>query len=155
MSFDISFLVNPRAVFISAAESKTAILEQIAAQFESVYGVDSGSVFELMQEREALGSTGFGGGAAIPHARLSGVSRPIAVLMRLTAPVDYDAVDDLPVDLVFGLISPQNAGTAHLQALASISRLVRDEEMHDALTAATDSEEIYAILANATDRDVA
>jgi PTS system nitrogen regulatory IIA component len=92
---------------------------------------------------------------AIPHARIEGLKRPVAALLKLEHAVDFAAADDLPVDLVFGLLSPADAGATHLHALAAISRLVRDETMHEALVEATDAEALYALLTNATDRDAA
>ncbi len=112
-------------------------------------------MLERLEEREALGSTGFGRGVAIPHARVPGLKRPVAALLRLKEPVDFAAADGLPVDLVFGLLSPENAGVTHLHALAAISRVVRDERTHDALMEARDAQTLYALLANATDRDAA
>jgi PTS system nitrogen regulatory IIA component len=92
---------------------------------------------------------------AIPHARLPGLTRPVAVFLRLEAPVGFDAADGMPVDLVFGLLSPEAAGAAHLHALAAISRMMRDEAMHTALSDAPGAEALYALLANVIDRDAA
>lgn len=108
-----------------------------------------------IQDRERLGSTGFGRGVAIPHARVPGLSRPVAAFLRLSDPVAFEAADDMPVDLVFGLLSPENAGAAHLHALAAISRLMRDERMHTALIQAPSDEAIYGLLSNVIDRDAA
>jgi PTS system nitrogen regulatory IIA component len=108
-----------------------------------------------IEEREKLGSTGFGRGVAIPHVRIAGVNRPVAAFLRLEAPVMFDAADAMPVDLVFGLLSPEQAGAAHLHALAAISRTMRDERMHAALTNAADAEVIYGLLYNVIDRDAA
>jgi PTS system nitrogen regulatory IIA component len=108
-----------------------------------------------LQEREALGSTGFGRGVALPHARIDGLGRPVAALLKLAAPVDFGAADKMPVDLVIGLLSPINAGAAHLQSLAALSRMVRDDVMHRALSEAEDTETLYALLTNAADRDAA
>src|SRR3546814_9254374 len=85
-------------------------------------------VLDRLEERERLGSTGFGRGVAIPHARCPAINRPVVVLLRLEDPVDFAAADGMPVDLVFGLLSPANAGATHLHALAALSRLVRSEE---------------------------
>jgi len=112
-------------------------------------------VLEYLDEREKLGSTGFGRGVAIPHARIPGLSRPVAALLKLNHPADFQAADGLPVDLVFGLLSPENSGVGHLHALAAISRLVRDEHIHDALSDAPDEEAIYGLLTNVSDRNVA
>jgi PTS system nitrogen regulatory IIA component len=106
-------------------------------------------------EREQLGSTGFGRNVAIPHARIAGLTRPVAAVIRLDAPVEFEAADGMPVDLVFGLLSPDGAGATHLQALAAISRMMRDERMHAALIAAPGPEALYSLLSNVIDRDAA
>ena len=149
------FLLDPAAVAIVDATSKDAIFEQLAVLFAESYGVEATKVLEGLQEREALGSTGFGRGVAIPHARIEGLRRPVAALLKLSDPVDFAAADGLPVDLVFGLVSPENSGVGHLHALAAISRLVRDERVHEALSEAPDAEALYGLLTNATDRDAA
>jgi PTS system nitrogen regulatory IIA component len=152
---NVNFNLLPEAVATARLESKQQVLERVSAQFQSVYGLDRDAVLESFEEREALGSTGFGRGVAIPHARSEKVSRPKVVLLRLEAPVDFDAADGMPVDLVFGLISPANAGATHLHALAAISRMVRDEAMHEALIDAPDPQALYALLSNQFDRDAA
>lgn len=149
------FTILPDAVGIIRAETKQQILEQLAGCFAEVYQLDRTNVLEHLEERERLGSTGFGRGVAIPHARLPGVKRPVAVLLRLDEPVDFAAADAMPVELVFGLLSPENAGAGHLHALAAISRIVRDERMHEALMEARGPDALYALLANATGRDAA
>lgn len=152
---DANFRILPDAVGVIDAVSKQEILGAAAERFALVYGVDRASVLESLEEREALGSTGFGRGVAIPHARIDGINRPVAVLLKLTEAVDFGAADGMDVDLVFGLLSPVNAGASHLHALAAISRIVRDEATHSAITEAPNAETIYALLTNATDRDVA
>ena len=149
------FHFPPEAVITIAAESKAEIFALLADQFAAVHGLDAGAVLEALEEREKLGSTGFGRGVAIPHARLDSISRPVAVLLRLDAPCEFDAADGMPVDLVFGLLSPTNAGATHLHALAAISRLVRDDEAHRQLTEAPSAEALYALITNAADRDAA
>ena len=149
------FLLDPAAVAIVDVTSKDAIFDQLAALFAESYGVEATKVLEGLQEREALGSTGFGRGVAIPHARIEGLRRPVAALLKLSDPVDFAAADGLPVDLVFGLVSPENSGVGHLHALAAISRLVRDERIHEALNEAPDAEVLYGLISNATDRDAA
>lgn len=149
------FNLLPEAVDTITADSKQAILEQLAARFAGVYGLDSVLVLERIEEREKLGSTGFGRGVAIPHARIPDLGRPVAAFFRLTQPVAFDAADGMPVDLVFGLLSPEAAGAAHLHALAAISRMMRDERMHAALGEAPGAEALYALLANVIDRDAA
>lgn len=149
------FLFPPEAVASVAAGSKADIMALLADHLAATYGLDSAMVLEGLEEREKLGSTGFGRGVALPHARIEGLSRPVAALLRLDAPSEFDAADGMPVDLVFGLLSPVNAGATHLHALAAISRLVRDEDMHRQLVEAPDGEALYALITNAVDRDAA
>ncbi len=152
---DVLFTLLPEAVATISAEGKPAILRALAGRFADVYGLDADVVQAEIETREALGSTGFGRGVAIPHARIAGIARPVAAFLRLDAPVMFDAADAMPIDIVFGLLSPENAGATHLHALAAISRLMRDERMHTALTQATNAEEIYGLLCNVIDRDAA
>ena len=150
-----NFVLKPESVTLESAGSKGEILEKLAGVFASAFTLDAAVVLEQLQERECLGSTGFGRGIAIPHARMSGINRPLVALLKLDKAADFDAADGLPVDLVFGLLSPENCGATHLHALAEISRLARDERMHEALSDAPDAEALYALLTNVTDRDAA
>lgn len=152
---DVNFTLQPEAVGTIAVDSKQAVLQTLADRFAGVYGLNAGEVLEGIEERERLGSTGFGRGVAIPHARISGLQRPVSVFLRLDVPVDFNAADGLPVDVVFGLLSPEAAGATHLQALASISRLMRDEAMHQAIVRAPGAEAIFGLLSNVVDRDAA
>lgn len=149
------FTLSPEAVGTAAATSKKAILDHLSDRFAEVYGLDRDTVRAQIDEREQLGSTGFGRGVAIPHARIVGLNRPVAAFLRLDAPVDFDSADGVPVDLVFGLLSPEQAGAAHLHALAAISRMVRDERMHSSLVEASGPEVLYGLLCNVIDRDAA
>lgn len=151
----VIFTLLPEAVATIRADDKPAILELLAKRFGEVYDLDPLLVRERIEERERLGSTGFGRGVAIPHARIDGLARPVAVFLRLEAPVAFDAADGMPVDLVFGLLSPEQAGAAHLHALAAISRLMRDERMHRSLVEAPGTEALYGLLCNVIDRDAA
>jgi nitrogen PTS system EIIA component len=152
---DAIYTLLPDAVAVVRADGKRDILTALAGVFARAYELDTDTVFDSLDEREKLGSTGFGRGVAIPHARIEGLKRPVAALLKLEHAVDFAAADDMPVDLVFGLLSPPDAGATHLHALAAISRLVRDETMHEALAEAADAEALYALLTNATDRDAA
>lgn len=152
---NVHFKLLPTAVFTAGLVSKQTILEALADRFASVYGADREQVLESLAEREALGSTGFGRGVAIPHARITDLRRPVATLLRLEEPVDFAAADGMPVELVFGLLSPANAGASHLQALAAISRIVRDDATHRALLETSDGEALFALLTNHLDRDAA
>lgn len=149
------FSMKPEAVAIIDAADKQAILEQLSRTFAASWNLDAAQVLEQLEERERLGSTGFGRGVAIPHARIAGISRPVAVLLKLRHPADFAAADGLPVDIVIGLLSPENSGATHLHALAAISRLMRDERVHEAMSDAPDAEALYSLLTNATDRDAA
>lgn len=149
------FVLLPEAVKTVAADSKDIILDTLAELFSQVYGLDRTRVLDRVVEREGLGSTGFGRRIAIPHARMPDLTRPVAAFMRLTSPVEFDSADGMPVDLVFGLLSPEGAGATHLHALAAISRMMRDERMHTALLAAPSSEALYSLLSNVIDRDAA
>jgi PTS system nitrogen regulatory IIA component len=149
------FTLDPQAVRVMRADTKQQILVDLAACFASVYALDADTVIDGIEEREKLGSTGFGRGVAIPHARIDGLERPVAAFFRLAEPVEFASADGMPVDCVFGLLSPSQAGASHLQALAAISRLMRDERMHERLVAAPDAEALFGLLVNVIDRDAA
>lgn len=151
----VCFKLLPEAVATACLDSKQQVLECVAQLFETHYGIDSGAALDGLEEREALGSTGFGRGVAMPHARLNHVNRPTVVALRLENPVEFDAADAMPVDLVFGMLSPENAGATHLHALAALSRLVRDDETHQALSDAPNCEALFALLSNQLERDAA
>jgi PTS system nitrogen regulatory IIA component len=154
-AMDANFTLKPEAVTTTEAGSKSAILSQLADRFADVYELGRDLVLDRLEQREALGSTGFGRGVAIPHARIPGLRRSVAVFLRLEASVDFNSVDGIPVDLVFGLLSPENSGAAHLHALAAISRMMRDERMHEMLVEATGAEALYGLLNHVSDRDAA
>lgn len=149
------FTLLPDAVIMATADSKDIILERLAALFSTVYDLDRDMVLQRLVEREQLGSTGFGRRVAIPHARMPELARPVAAVMRLESAVEFDSADGMPVDLVFGLLSPEGAGVAHLHALAAISRMMRDERMHGAMVTASGPEALYSLVSNVIDRDAA
>lgn len=151
----IRITVRPEAVLVADLDTKQEALEQLAERFHAVYGLDRAAVFAGLEQREALGSTGFGRGVAIPHCRDARLHRPTAALVKLTKACDFGAADAVPVSLVFGLVSPENAGAAHLHALAAISRLSRDDVMLQALNDADDAEALFALLTNQFLRDAA
>ncbi|MGB3797398.1 MAG: PTS sugar transporter subunit IIA [Alteraurantiacibacter sp.] len=152
---DSIFLMKPESVCVTQAEGKDDILRRLSDLFAEAFELDAAAVLDNLEEREKLGSTGFGRGVAIPHARMPEMTSPVAALMKLERPVAFAAADGLPVSLVFGLLSPAASGATHLHALAAISRLVRDERVNDALCDATDREALYSVLTNAMDRDAA
>jgi nitrogen PTS system EIIA component len=149
------FQLDAAAVETTAATRKDRVLEALAERFAAVYGADKALVLERIEERERLGSTGFGRGVAVPHARIAGLAAPVAAFLRLETPVDFNAADAMPVSLVFGLLSPEQGGAAHLQALAAITRMMRDERMRASLAGAPDAEALYGLLCNVIDRDAA
>ena len=149
------FSIKPEAVAIIEAADKQTILASLSRIFADSWDLDPALVLERLEERENLGSTGFGRGVAMPHARYPDLSRPVTALVKLRQPAGFDAADGLPVDLVFGLLSPEHSGVTHLHALAAISRMMRDERIHDALSDAPDEDALYSLLANVSDRDAA
>lgn len=151
----LSGLVNGAVAADVACASKSDLLSRLATRAAESYSLDQTAILEGLEERERLGPTGFGGGTAIPHCKLTGIDKPVAVFVRLAKPVDYDAVDDEAVDLVCALISPAQEGAAHLRALAEVSRLFRDEKYCSRLRGAADSDALYALLAMSEERDAA
>lgn len=127
------------------AHCKRDVLAALAARASELIGTPAEAIRATLQEREQLGSTGVGKGVAIPHGKIDGLGRVVGVLARLETPVDFDAVDDQPVDIVFLLLAPTNASAAHLKALARVSRLLRDEDARQALRGAETAEALFAI----------
>lgn len=152
---DFNIAIVPDAVALADVSSSEQILEQLSQLYARVYDLSAPDVLDGLEQREALGSTGFGRGVAIPHCRSGEVNRPTMAVLKLSQPVDFKAADAMPVSLVFGLVSPENAGATHLHALAAISRMVRDEGMLSALSEAPDAEALFAVLTNQFLRDAA
>jgi PTS system nitrogen regulatory IIA component len=121
-------------------------VQSLAERVAAVANIDERVVFDAVWERENLGSTGYGEGVAFPHARIEGLDRVCGLFARLDEPVDFDALDGKPVDLVFMLISPENSGADHLTALAALSRILKTEGSCEKLRKARSVEELYAIL---------
>lgn len=133
-------------VLLEKAESKRELLQILSQKLAAVSGVDERALFDVVWERESLGSTGFGNGAAMPHGRIPELNRLYGVFAKLAQPLEFDAADNQPVDLVFMLLSPENSGADHLTALAKISCLLKDEEKRRRLREATDVQSIRGIL---------
>ncbi len=152
---DVNLRLLPEAVASARLETRQEVLSRIAEMFSDVHGLNRADILERLEEREALGSTGFGRAVAIPHCRSSEVKRPTVVLLRLEQPVDFAAADAMPVSLIFGLVSPEDAGATHLHALATISRLMRDDAILDAVLEAPDADALYSVLTNQFLRDAA
>jgi PTS system nitrogen regulatory IIA component len=135
--------------------NKRSLLQQLANLGAQRLSLDSATVLASLNEREQLGSTGFGHGVAIPHARIDGLERIYGLFARLGEPVDYKAIDGKPVDLVFLLLSPMDAGADHLKALASISRVTRDAATLERLRGARSRDALAALLMGADELDAA
>lgn len=149
-------LVYPAAVKAHVSlESRKAAFAYFGDLASRTLGLDAGQVSEALMERERLGSTGFGRGIALPHAKLEGLSGVRGLFVQLHRPIDFAAVDGLPVDLFFVLLSPLDAGADHLKALASASRMLRSEAMADRLRGAKSDAALYALLADSEARDAA
>lgn len=152
----IHYHLDPRAVAIGeAVDRKEALFERIAHLAAEIYGFDAHEAATALLERESLGSTGFGDGTAIPHGRVEAIRRPVAFVVRPGAPLEYGAIDGEPVDLVFALFSPPHAGTAHLHALAEISRLMRDERIREMMRGAENRDILYAVLQDRNEQSAA
>ena len=135
--------------------SKRALLQQLASLASQRLGVDAATILASLNEREQLGSTGFGQGVAIPHGKIEALGRIYCLFARLSEKVDYKAIDDRPVDLVFLLLSPPDAGADHLKALAAVSRVTRHGVTLDRLRGARSRDALAAVLMGADERDAA
>jgi len=156
MTDDLDDLLAPSAVLADLlAPNKKALFQQLAAAAARLTGADARVVVERLVERERLGSTGFGGGIAIPHGKVDGLSGVFGLFARVAQPVDFQAIDGLPVDLVFLLLSPPDAGVEHLKALARVSRRLRDRAFVAKLRGAGSPDALYALFAHADARDAA
>jgi nitrogen PTS system EIIA component len=144
----ISDFLSPSNVMIDvAAADKQKLLQALARKAGSIVDVLPEQLLAELQKREELGSTGVGGGVALPHARFHQVGKPTGMLLRLRKPILFDAVDGEPVDIVFLLLLPEAGDTEQLDALASIARRLRKQEIATALREAHDSHEMYRALA--------
>ncbi len=144
---NISDLLVPEAVILSLkAQNKKQLLQELAARAALQTRLPEKRIFETLFERERLGTTGVGSGIAIPHGRMAGATGITGVFARLEPAIDYEAVDSQPVDLVFMLLAPEDAGADHLKALARVSRLLRNQQAVEKLRTARSAEAIYAIL---------
>jgi PTS system nitrogen regulatory IIA component len=144
---ELGDLIAPEAVFPALkAKSKKQALQELAEKAAGRTGLDARDIFETMLQRERLGSTGVGRGIAIPHGRMAGLKSIVCVFARLEQPVDFEALDNEPVDLIFVLLAPEQAGADHLKALARISRLLREPQTIERLRASQDRAALYAVL---------
>jgi PTS system nitrogen regulatory IIA component len=143
------FIAPEGAIQGLGARDKREALEELSRRAAAALGLDSAAILAPLLAREELGSTGVGGGIAIPHARIPGLSRPFGLLARLARAIDFAAIDERPVDLVCLLLTPASAAGAHLPALACLSRRLREPAVAERLRSARDQAGLYAIFTGA------
>jgi PTS system nitrogen regulatory IIA component len=148
---DIVDLLTPDRVFPHLRSTcKKQALQDLAKKAAEVTGVEERIIFDTLLERERLGTTGVGEGIAIPHGRLPQIDRVHGVFARLDEPIDFESIDDQPVDLIFLLLAPEDAGADHLKALARVSRLLRDPTTCKKLRGSDSRDALYALLTDST-----
>jgi PTS system nitrogen regulatory IIA component len=144
---EISDILTPECVLVSVrATSKKQALQELARHAAQATGLPERAIFDVLVERERLGTTGVGRGIAIPHGKLAELDRLCGVFATLDQPVDFDSVDDQPVDILFLLLAPESAGADHLKALARISRLLRDTALCDRIRAVSRKDDLFKLL---------
>lgn len=149
-------ILQPQALTSGLTVSnKKQLFQRLSEIAANAYGLDAQAIYERLMERERLGSTGFGNGIGIPHAKLDALGQMCAVVAVLEEPVAFDAVDGMPVDVVFALLSPADSGAEHLKTLARVSRYLRDERHLARLRGAGSDEALFALLAGNETRDAA
>lgn len=126
--------------------NKRQLLQELSEKAAKYVNVDDRTIFDALLERENLGSTGFGGGTAVPHARISKLNDIVAVFAKTEKPVNFDSVDGKPIDIAFLLLSPESNGADHLTALAKISRILKNEELCNKIRKEENPEKIYTLL---------
>jgi PTS system nitrogen regulatory IIA component len=140
-------LLQPANVWADfTADSKKQVLTDLAARAAQHLGIGEHDIFNVLWEREKLGTTGVGAGIAIPHGRIEGLTAVTGFFARLATPLSFEAIDHRPVDLVFLLLAPQDAGADHLHALATVSRQLRDPRLCEAVRTAKDAATIYNLM---------
>ncbi len=144
---DIADLITPAAVIPNLrATSKKQALQELAKKAAELTGLAERCIFDVLLEREKLGTTGVGNGIAIPHGKLADMTRLVGLFARLERPIGFDSIDEQPVDLIFLLLAPENAGADHLKALARVSRLLRDKAVCEKLRGTDNADGLYALL---------
>jgi PTS system nitrogen regulatory IIA component len=150
---EISELLTPDCVISNLrVSSKKQALQELAKRAADISGMHERAIFDVLVERERLGTTGVGNGIAIPHGKLPNLERLYGLFARLEKPIDFDSIDEQPVDLIFLLLAPESAGADHLKALARVSRLLRDKNGVKKLRGTDSAEALYAVLTESTAR---
>ena len=153
---EIADLLTARGVVAQLrAGNKRQALQELARRAAAMSELPERRIYDVLNERERLGSTGIGRGVAIPHGKLAELPRPYGIFGRLERPIPFEAIDAQPVDLVFVLLTPLDAGPDHLTALSRISRLLRDEAMCEKLRGASGADALYALLATPSESHAA
>jgi nitrogen PTS system EIIA component len=148
---EIADLITPsRVVAQLRAANKKQALQELAKRAAVMTGIQERMIYDVLIERERLGSTGIGMGIGIPHGRLPDLDTLCGIFARLDRPVPFDAIDDQPVDLIFLLLAPEGAGADHLKALARVSRLLRDRTVCEKLRGTDNADALYALLIDRT-----
>jgi len=135
--------------------SKKQALQELSRIAAKQTGLHERAIFDVVLERERLGSTGVGDGIAIPHGRMAEINQITGLFARLKEPIEFDAVDGHPVDMVFLLLAPETAGADHLKALSRISRLLRDKRICEKLRGAVGADALYALIADQSSKAAA
>ncbi|MER0239774.1 PTS IIA-like nitrogen regulatory protein PtsN [Fulvimarina sp. MAC8] len=149
-------LIEPAAILPGLkATSKRQVLQEMAAKAAELIGRPEREILETILNREKLGSTGVGNGIAIPHGKLADLAQITGIFARLQKPVDFDALDEEPVDLVFLLLAPENSGADHLKALSKVARLLRDPETVNTIRGFQDAGSIYSTMVRSTTQNAA
>lgn len=144
---EITDLISPAAVIPNLrATSKKQALQDLAKKAAEITGLHERAIFDVLLERERLGTTGVGNGIAIPHGKLPAMERLYGLFARLEKPIPFEAIDEQPVDLIFLLLAPESAGADHLKALARVSRLLRDKSVCEKLRGTDNADALYALL---------
>ncbi len=144
---EITDLISPAAVIPNLrATSKKQALQDLAKKAAEITGLHERAIFDVLLERERLGTTGVGNGIAIPHGKLPAMERLYGLFARLEKPIPFESIDEQPVDLIFLLLAPESAGADHLKALARVSRLLRDKSVCEKLRGTDNADALYALL---------
>jgi PTS system nitrogen regulatory IIA component len=145
---DIADILSPQGVFVDlkASTSKRQVLKELAEHAAGLIDVDAQQLLGALMERERLGTTGVGHGIAIPHARLDQLDKVVGLFAKLSEPIDFEALDDQPSDLIFMLLAPNSADADSLKALARVSRVLRDTGLQQRLRQARDADAVYRML---------
>ncbi len=144
---EIDELITTKSVVANLrATSKKQAIQDLSKKAAEITGLHERAIFEVLMERERLGTTGVGNGIAIPHGKLANLDKLYGLFARLEKPIDFQSIDEQPVDLIFLLLAPETAGADHLKALARVSRLLRDKTVCDKLRGTDQNEALYALL---------